>query len=230
MPDFYLIFSGRKIRYRKLPVLISHGIVRIVHDNDVTLHPSVDSAFNIDSACLLEFLLVDLALNRLGDVEEAVVAFKKLDVMQYRITVLQRDLSVHRHDLDMGRILTLVLIDFRILSSRGHCLTTLHAFDDDNRIPHGAGLVDDEFLRFPLGRAAHLRVLSDFPGRQLRHRTGNGNRSCDGPSIRHFCDFVSAGRIRRGPRRGRRNIPPGLFACSTTAAGGHRQHKEDTIN
>src|SRR5207249_10272976 len=122
--------------------------------NDVTLHPSVDSAFNVDGACFLEFLLVDLALNRLGDVEEAVVAFKKLDVMQYRITVLQRDLSVHRDDLDMWRILTLALIDFRILSSGGHCLPTLDALVYDNRFPHCSGLSDVELLLFSLGRCA----------------------------------------------------------------------------
>src|SRR5436309_11519649 len=100
MPDLDPIGSRGQIRNRKLPVLIGHAVVRVVDDDHVTLHPAMDSALDIESACLLKFALVRLALNRLRDVEEAVVALKKLNVVQYRITVPQRDLSVHGHNLN----------------------------------------------------------------------------------------------------------------------------------
>ena len=122
----------------------------------------MDGALDIDRPCLLDFLFVHLPLNGLSDVEEAVVALEELDVVQDRITVTQRDLGVQRHDLNMRRVLTLVLIDLRTLSRSGHGLTALHAFDNDNRIPQASGFVDDQFLRFPLGCAAHLRILADF--------------------------------------------------------------------
>ena len=101
MPDFDLILSRRKIRDGKLSVVIRNGIVRIIHNDDITLHPPVDGAFDIDRAGFLDFLFVHLPLNGLSDVEEAVVALKELDVVQYGITVTQRYLGVHRHDLNM---------------------------------------------------------------------------------------------------------------------------------
>src|SRR5438105_3989008 len=102
MPDFDLILSRGKIRNRKLSVLIGHSIVGIVDNSDVTLHPAMDCALHIDGAGLLEFPLVHLALNRLRDVEEAVVSLKELNVVQYRVAVPQRDFAVHSHDLNMG--------------------------------------------------------------------------------------------------------------------------------
>ena len=101
MPDFDLILAGRKIRYRKFSVLVGDRIIWIVYNDNVALHPTVDCAFDVYRACLLDFLLVDLALNRLRNIEEAVVALEELDVVQYGITVTQRDLGVHRHDLNM---------------------------------------------------------------------------------------------------------------------------------
>ena len=61
----------------------------------------MDSALHINGACLLKFVFVHLALNRLRNVEEGVVALKELNIVQYRITVPKRDLAVHGHHLNV---------------------------------------------------------------------------------------------------------------------------------
>ena len=101
MPDLNLVFSRRQIRNRKLPILVGNRVVRIVHDHHVRLHPAVDRTLDVQTACLLDLALIHLALNRLRNVEEAIITLKELNVVQYRITVPQRDLGIHGHDLNM---------------------------------------------------------------------------------------------------------------------------------
>src|SRR5215468_7955322 len=165
MPDFDLILSGRQVRNRKPSIVISQGIIRVVHDDNITLHPSVDGALDVDCVCLLEFLLVHLSLNRLCDVEEAVLTLKKLNVVQYRVTVAQGDLAVHGHDLNMGCVLTLLLIYFRILSSGRHCSTAFHTLHNHHRVLEPASSVDDQLLRFSVGLTAHLWILANLSHR-----------------------------------------------------------------
>ena len=87
MPDLNPVGSWRQVRNRKLAVLIRHGVVRIVHDDHLTLHPAMDGTLDIDEAYLLKFALIHLTLNGLRNVKQAVVALKKLNVVEYGITV-----------------------------------------------------------------------------------------------------------------------------------------------
>ena len=108
----------------------------------------MNGALHVDGAGLLEFLLVHLALNGLRDVEEAVVALEKLNVVEYGVAVLQRDLAVDRHDLNMRTVFALALIDLCILGGRRHSLAALHAFDDDDGISQTAGFVHQQLLHY----------------------------------------------------------------------------------
>src|SRR5262245_36580270 len=102
MEYFNVVRSRRQIRNRKLAVVVGHGVIGIIDDDDVRLHPAMDCTLDIERASLLDLAFIYLALYWLRNVEEAVLAFEKLNVVQYRVIVLQRDLGIHRHYLNVG--------------------------------------------------------------------------------------------------------------------------------
>src|SRR5436190_16123748 len=106
----------------------------------------MDRALDIERASLLNFAFIYLALDWLRNVEEAVLALEKLDVVQYRVIVLQRDLGIHRHHLNVWRVLTLALIDFRVLRGGRHGLAAFYAFDDNHRIPPSTSFAYEQLL------------------------------------------------------------------------------------
>src|SRR5689334_13971147 len=146
MPDLDLIFSGRQICDREFAVFVGYSVVGVIDNENLTLHPAVNSALHIDWPGLIHQMLVHLPLNGLSNVEEAVVATEELDVMQNGITVLQRDLRVHSHYLNVWRILTFLLVDFCILSGSRHCLSPLDVHHHHNGVFDTATFTDDQLL------------------------------------------------------------------------------------
>src|SRR5436309_15043430 len=101
MKDLNVVGAGRQIGNRKFAVLIGHGIIMIVHDDHVGLHPTMDRTLDIESASLFNFSLIYLTLNGLRDIEQTVVALEKLNIVQDGVIVPQRDLGIDRHALNV---------------------------------------------------------------------------------------------------------------------------------